>query len=859
MLIDMSETNPPRSKRLGLRILRKASVALALGIGALTPIISSAQVTAGGAQFPPFENYRIASLLEPITSMAPITDVTFGNGEYTALRSDGSFISFFGGGELSGGVWNVRFSKIVGGYSHFVGLALDGSVHTWGRLGYTVPSFSKKVVDVATSEYNDGVVFSDGTVKIWGQNKPSLLDLPAGLANVKQLALGTTHGLALKNDGTVVTWGRGAQIIPKDLKEVVQVVANGDYSVALQANGQVVSWGFNTAGIEPNLSRVVRIAFANAPFSGSPYCGLALLDDGTVKAIGADGQGRALQPPADLGPCISICTSGALGAAVRIDGSVAVWGPNTVSVNELRAPCAQGLVKLGPHVGLQYDGVVRAWGSNFYGECNVPAGLVAKDVREGNGFVVALKTNATVAAWGKNDFGQCNVPPGLKAVKQIAVGKDHVLALKNDGTVTAWGSPELGKATVPAGLSGVIQVAAGDTFSLALKSDGTVVAWGGGQGSDVPSGLGDVKSIFAGEETSIALRKDKSIVPWGALVGYIPLDRLPYTDFAIGDSGVLAVYSSDDGSGDNWTTMYGVWGTEDGYLGGVSKVTTFGGLPFVSGFTPDTFIPSGTTGSAMAIMPVPPGAQGATIPVKSDNAALTVPASVFLAQGIRNVSFPITAQAVTKPTVCTLTIGGQLVSVTITPPAALGGVSVNRTFVGGSANVPLMGQVVLTAPAITEKVVTLTSSTPGMIVPHTVKVSPGFDTVSFPISTANVTATETVTITASTPDGVTKTATIELRPLVVNSLVLKASSVVTPATTAATVTISSITDYDRTVTLATSKTSLVTLPASVVVPAGSSSVKFTFKVKKVTTATDVTVKATYNGNSKNVTLTLTPS
>src|SRR6187401_3552830 len=50
-----------------------------------------------------------------------------------------------------------------------------------------------------------------GKVAAWGENDLGQCLLPNGLDNVKAIAAGTQHGLALKADGTVVGWGYNAQ------------------------------------------------------------------------------------------------------------------------------------------------------------------------------------------------------------------------------------------------------------------------------------------------------------------------------------------------------------------------------------------------------------------------------------------------------------------------------------------------------------------------------------------------------------------------------------------------------------------------------------------------------------------------
>jgi len=92
----------------------------------------------------------------------------------------------------------------------------------------------------------------------------------------------------------------------------------------------------------------------------------------------------------------------------------------------------------------------------------------------------------TVVAWGSNTYGQTDVPDGLSGATAIAAGQYHSLAVRSDGTVAAWGMNGLlfhGATYVPAGLSGVTAVAAGLWHSVALKS----APWSGGATTTGPS------------------------------------------------------------------------------------------------------------------------------------------------------------------------------------------------------------------------------------------------------------------------------------------------------------------------------------------------------------------------------------
>ncbi len=62
--------------------------------------------------------------------------------------------------------------------------------------------------------------------------------MPVGLTGVTAIAAGLSHSLALKNDGTVVAWGRnveGQTTVPAGLTGVTAIAAGGYHSIALKA------------------------------------------------------------------------------------------------------------------------------------------------------------------------------------------------------------------------------------------------------------------------------------------------------------------------------------------------------------------------------------------------------------------------------------------------------------------------------------------------------------------------------------------------------------------------------------------------------------------------------------------------
>jgi alpha-tubulin suppressor-like RCC1 family protein len=191
-------------------------------------------------------------------------------------------------------------------------------------------------------------------------------------------------------------------------------------------------------------------------------------------------------------------------------------------------PDADGLTNYQEYLAVsdpQSGTMVVAWGRNFGGQCNVPAGL--RDVLAvagGERSSFALKKNGTVVAWGGNAMGETNAPATLTNASAITANGYAMcstptglgLALSN-GTVLQWGTT-LG--TPPSGLNEVRALAAGAFHCLALRSNGTVVSWGNTNqwGARLPSGLANVKAIATGWHHGVALLSNGTVNAWGLSV-----------------------------------------------------------------------------------------------------------------------------------------------------------------------------------------------------------------------------------------------------------------------------------------------------------------------------------------------------
>ena len=78
--------------------------------------------------------------------------------------------------------------------------------------------------------------------------------LNPGISNTSKyvaISAGGLHGLAPKNDGTIVAWGdnsSGECDVPANLRDVKAISAGGAFSLALKNDGNIVCWGDNFFG-----------------------------------------------------------------------------------------------------------------------------------------------------------------------------------------------------------------------------------------------------------------------------------------------------------------------------------------------------------------------------------------------------------------------------------------------------------------------------------------------------------------------------------------------------------------------------------------------------------------------------------
>jgi alpha-tubulin suppressor-like RCC1 family protein len=348
-------------------------------------------------------NHQIYVMVEPDGTVKtwgnPSSDLSIGDGVVkTGIKVDVP--------QTLPGIRNAVSAAV--GEEHALILLADGTVVGWGRnwqcevgngnlakkprAGDGLPTATtpvavtglRNVKQIFAGDEISGAILADGTVRLWGKGtRASSADdvLAAGndrmscvpvprpaeeLTGATQLALAPTHALALREDGTVLAWGRNdvgqlgdgtqeSRVRPVQVAGItnaVWIAANHNISVAVLADGTVRTWGDNinghlgdpkTASANPP-QRYHLTPFAVPGIAGarSVNAGLGFvivhLKDGTLRGFGEGyygglGNGNygdwtaSPQAPKGLGPVLVHYVAGRRNFAIRADGTVMAWGP----------------------------------------------------------------------------------------------------------------------------------------------------------------------------------------------------------------------------------------------------------------------------------------------------------------------------------------------------------------------------------------------------------------------------------------------------------------------------------------------------------------------------------------------------
>ncbi len=341
----------------------------------------------------------------------------------------------------------------------------------------------------------------------WGKNDDSQYgpaDVKGGAFpdDVTELSAGKSHTLALRSDGTVLSWGSNefgqlgritkkifdaeAVAIPY-LTDVIHISAKAHYSLALKRDGTIWSWGNNFTGAlgtgdNENRSiptRVEGIDGATSISAGNKFA-LALRSDGTVWGWGASCNDANKSRTAEL--------LNMFGSSLKqIDGGYYDTNSTGEGSVDQREDCLNENV-----VGIKST-VARKLSDELTGAVQVSAGY-------GHGLI--LKKDGSVWSFGCNLYGQLgarhfdNKTPNsvprkittLPEISSISAGFRHSMVLTKEGKVYAWGIDSVvdsegvkSKSNVPLLMElpeKIMAIKDGHDYSLFVGESGAL--WGSG-------------------------------------------------------------------------------------------------------------------------------------------------------------------------------------------------------------------------------------------------------------------------------------------------------------------------------------------------------------------------------------------
>jgi hypothetical protein len=244
----------------------------------------------------------------------------------------------------------------------------------------------------------------------------------------------------------------------------------------------------------------------------------------------------------------------------------------------------------------------------------------------------------------------------------------------------------------------------------------------------------------------------------------------------------------------------------------------------------------------------------------SDPNAAPVPATVTMPANTAWMQFQMKAGQVTAETPVTITAslnsGSASAQLNVMPPT-LKSLSISPTTFNGGIQVQAIAMLNGVAPA-NGAAINLTSSSPSVLVPAVETVGAGSPSAVFSIPTTSVSASTPVTITA-TYNGQSVQTQITLTPQgQPASISLSPTSATGTSGSFGTVTVAAAASTDQIFSLSSSNPA-VTLPSTVLIPAGSIHAGFTINTSQVSTQTLVTISVSGGGVTRSATLTLNPT
>jgi len=274
------------------------------------------------------------------------------------------------------------------------------------------------------------------------------------MKDVQSVSMNDAAFAALKQDGTVVTWGSAyhggeSQYLAAKLKDIKAIYAGPSAFTAVTQNGELISWGSVNDGQESQKQLARLSEFTSA-----------------IKVVNT-----------------------AFGfAALMADGRVYGWGEGFLPESRVLFPLALA---------------------------NSPANSQEKviDIIANDGAYAALKANGDVVVWGHIRHGgnTAALQKKLQHVRALYATEMGFVALRGDGTAIGWqGVEDLSAEPMVQEITDVIQIVTLNQGYAALRADGTVVEDSAGP----KAGVSEVVELIPSVLGFTAKHTDGSLSVW---------------------------------------------------------------------------------------------------------------------------------------------------------------------------------------------------------------------------------------------------------------------------------------------------------------------------------------------------------
>jgi alpha-tubulin suppressor-like RCC1 family protein len=320
----------------------------------------------------------------------------------------------------------------------------------------------------------------------------------------KSLSIGSSHAVAIKNDGTLWSWGSnqygqvGNNTVSIQSSPVqigtrlwLSASAGANHSMAIRSDGLLFGWGQNSSYQLGNNG----LAYSNYWRMASPgYSHTMLIKaDGTLWAVGGNTQGQlgnntvaAVTSPIQIGTSSwSMVTTSTLNTfAIDINGRLFAWGYNLagdLGLNDVTnkssptqigtslwttvATTAGSVSANDAGYAIDINKNLFAWGFGTNGQLGdntivsksspVFVGANFIKVAATDGAAVAIDGTGNIFTWGKNDLGQLgqndtisrSAPsqiPSSYVWSNVVTAQNTMFGLTNTGLLLGWGQNTAG-------------------------------------------------------------------------------------------------------------------------------------------------------------------------------------------------------------------------------------------------------------------------------------------------------------------------------------------------------------------------------------------------------------------------------